>query len=270
MEQLKLPKLGLGTWMNKGESCTKSVLDGLDIGYRFIDTAQVYGNEREVGNAISSTSVPRKDIILATKIRIANLSPKKVLSSFRESLAKLQTEYVDLLYVHWPFPLTYKPEKTLPAMNELVKEGVVKHIGISNFPIYRVKEAMKFSEFPIFANQVEMHPMLRLEKLHEFNMKNGIYTVAYSPLGRGRIWDNLVLKEIAKKNNMSVQQVCLAYLIHRKAVPIPKSSTREHLQSNFDAVDMKIDTEDITKIETIPQKRLLNMPFVGPKWDKDD
>jgi 2,5-diketo-D-gluconate reductase B len=259
----------MGTWQLSKNLTSNMVINGLDIGYRLIDTAQVYGNEAQVGEGISSSSIPRKDFILATKLWIMNLKPKKIFSSFKESLQKLQTDYVDILYVHWPV-FTYKPQKTLPAMNELVEEGTVKHIGISNFPIYRVKEAMKFSEAPIFANQVEMHPMLRQKKLFDFNTKNGIYTVAYSPLGRGKIWDNSILKEIARKHNISVPQVCLTYLMQRGAIPIPKSSSREHLQANFDAVNMKIDAEDIKKIETLPQKRLLNMPIIGPKWDKDD
>jgi len=269
MTKLELPKIGLGTWMLTGEKATKSVLNGLEIGYRLVDTAQVYGNELEVGNGLSSTSVPRKDIILATKIFIMSLKPKKVHRSFKESLRKLQTDFVDILYVHWPV-MTYNPKKTLGAMNELVKEGTVKHIGVSNFPIYRMKEAIEASERPILANQMEMHPRLRLQKLHEFNTKNNVYTVAYSPLGRGKIWNDPTLMEIAKKNNISVQQVCLAYLMSRGAIPIPKASTKEHLLDNWKSQEVNLRKEDIAKIETIPEKRLLNMPIIGPKWDKDD
>lgn len=267
--ELSQIKLGQGTWMVTGKTCTESVLNGLDIGYRLIDTAQVYGNEQEVGNALSSTSIPRKDYLLATKIFITKLRPKKLRSSFKESLRKLQTDYVDILYIHWP-AMTYTPKKTLPAMNELVKEGTVKHIGVSNFPIYRMQEAIGISETPILANQVEMHPTLRLQKLHKFNQDNNVYTIAYSPLGRGKIWNNPILIDIAEKNNISVQQVCLAYLIHRGAIPIPKASSREHLQANWDSQKVSMSEEDITKIETIPEKRLLNMPIIGPKWDKDD
>lgn len=268
MERLQLPKMGLGTWMLKDDTCTNSVLSGLDIGYRLIDTAQVYGNEAEVGAAIATTSVARKDFLLATKLWIMNFKPKKVHSSFKESLRKLQTDYVDILYVHWPV-MTYKPQKTLGAMNELVKEGLVKHIGVSNFPIYRMQEAIDISETPILANQVEMHPGLQLQKLHEFNTSHNVYTVAYSPLGRGKIWDNPILVEVAKINNISVPQVCLAYLMHRGAIPIPKASSRKHLQSNWDSQDVILSQDDILKIESIPEKRLLNMPIIGPKWDKD-
>ena len=262
-------KLGLGTWMITGKTCTDSVLNGLDIGYRLIDTAQVYGNEAEVGNALTSTSVPRKDYLLATKIFITKLGPKKLHKAFKESLKKLQTDYVDILYVHWPV-MTYNPKKTLPAMNELVKEGAVKHIGVSNFPIQRMQEAIEISETSILVNQVEMHPLLRLQKLHKFNTENGIQTVAYSPLGRGKIWDNPILIEVAQKNQCSVPQVCLAYLMSRGAIPIPKASSREHLQANWDSQKVSLTEEDKAKIETIPEKRLLNMPIIGPKWDKDD
>ncbi|MHA1112703.1 MAG: aldo/keto reductase [Promethearchaeota archaeon] len=270
MDRIKLPKIGLGTWMLTGETCTKSVIDGLDMGYRLIDTAQIYGNEKEVGAAISTTSVPRKDYILATKLWIANFSPKKVYSSFKVSLSKLQTDYVDILYVHWPITLTYRPEKTLGAMNELVKEGVVRYIGVSNFPIYRIQEAIDISETPILANQVEMHPRLRLQKLHAYNTSKNVYTVAYSPLGRGKIWNNPVLMEIAQKNEISVPEVCLSYVMSRGAVPIPKASSKAHLLANWNSQDITLSQEDISKIENIPEKRLLHMPIVGPKWDKDD
>ncbi len=241
----------------------------MEIGYRLIDTAQVYGNEQEVGNALSSSSIPRKDYFLATKLWIMNLKPKKVHSSFKESLRKLQTDYVDILYVHWPV-MTYNPQKTLGAMNDLVKEGTVKYIGVSNFPIYRMREAIENSETPIFANQVEMHPQLRLQKLYQFNTDNGIKTIAYSPLGRGKIWKNPILLDIAQKNEMTVQQVCLVYLMQRGAIPIPKASSKGHLLANFEAQNMKINKDDMLKIETIPEKRILNMPLIGPKWDKDN
>jgi 2,5-diketo-D-gluconate reductase B len=248
MNRLELPKIGLGTWMLTGDTCTQSVINGLEIGYRLIDTAQ--------------------DYLLATKLFIMNLRPKKVHSTFKESMKKLQTDYVDILYVHWPV-MTYNPHKTLSAMNELVKEGTVKYIGVSNFPIYRMKEAIAASETPIIANQVEMHPGLQLQKLHEFNTSHNVYTVAYSPLGRGKIWNNPILVEVAKNNKISVQQVCLAYLMHRGAIPIPKASSRKHLQANWDSQNVTLSQEDISKIESIPEKRILNMPIIGPKWDKD-
>ncbi len=269
MERIKLPPVGLGTWMLTGKTCTEAVLAGLEIGYRFIDTAQAYGNEDRVGDALNSSSIHRKDIILATKINVMNYSPRRVRNTFADSLKKLQTDYVDVLYVHWPI-MTYKPQKTLGAMNELVKKGTVKYIGVSNFPIYRMKEAIEVSENPILANQMEMHPSLRLQKLHAFNTENNVYTIAYSPLGRGKIWDNPILVEVAQKNHCSVQQVCLAYLMSRGAIPIPKASSREHLQANWESQEVKLSEENIAKIETIPEKRILNFPVISPKWDKDD
>jgi len=268
MERLKLPKIGLGTWMLKSQTCRESVLNGLDIGYRFVDTAQMYGNESEVGDALELSTIPRKDVILATKLGILNLLPRKVLSSVKESLRKLKTDYVDILYIHWPVKFTYNPKKTLGAMNELVKEGVVRFIGVSNFTIELLKKAMEISETPILANQVEFHPMLRQQKLHAFNTSKNIYTVAYSPLGRGNIWKNEVLRDLSEKHQIPVQQVCLAYLIQRHAIPIPKASSKEHLKTNFESVNVKLNENDISRIEQIPENRIIN-PIIAPKWDID-
>jgi 2,5-diketo-D-gluconate reductase B len=266
MIKFTLPPIGLGTWNLHDEFCTQIVLEALDYGYRFIDTAQMYGNEQDVGNALEFTSIPREEIILATKIEPSNLSAELIHSSFEQSLERLKVDYLDILYVHWPNG-KYNPEETLHAMDELVDEDTVRSIGISNFPIALVKEATAISD-NILVNQMEMHPALRLKKNFDYNSSKGLYTVAYCPLGRGKLWDEPVLKSIAEKHNISVAQVCLTYLIGRGAVPIPKAGSIEHLQENFNALNYSLDKEDIDAIDTIPEKRIVD--FGNYKWDVDD
>jgi diketogulonate reductase-like aldo/keto reductase len=267
MEKFKIPKIGLGTWALRSKTCTNSVLDAIELGYRHIDTAQMYQNEQNVGDAIETTSVPRNELVIATKIEPSNLSSARIHSSFRESLKKLKTDYVDILYVHWPSG-RYNPKETLGTMDELVKEGLIRHIGISNFPIALVKEALSISE-NIIANQVEMHPGLRLKKLHEYNQSRNLYTVAYSPLAKGRILNNSILSSLATKHHISVPKVCIAYLSQRGAIPIPKSSSKEHLKENLDAVQISLDEEDINRIDTIPETRVVNFN-TQIQWDVDN
>ncbi|MBN2156869.1 MAG: aldo/keto reductase [Candidatus Lokiarchaeota archaeon] len=268
MKSIELPRIGMGTWQLRGSTCTKILIEGLKLGYRFIDTAQAYHNEQYVGDAIEASEIPRDEIVLATKLWISKLSPRRVHSSFEKSLKKLKTNYVDILYIHWPAG-KYDPDKTLPAMNELVENGKVKHIGVSNFTIPLLKEAIEKSENPILANQVEMHPGLGIHKLHQFNQSQNIYTIAYSPLGRGNIWKNPILKEIAQNHGITVPQVCIAYVLHRDAIPIPKASSKQHLKENLDALSMTLDDNEIKHIDTLPKRRFLSPPF-APHWDKND
>jgi 2,5-diketo-D-gluconate reductase B len=265
---MEIPRLGMGTWQLRGKTCTNALLDGLSIGYRMIDTAQAYFNEERVGTAIKDSKISREDIFLATKLWISNLSPKKVHSTIQKSLKRLQTEYIDLLYIHWPAG-KYNPEKTFQAMNELVEKGIVKRLGVSNFTIELVKGAIQASKAPIFANQVEFHAALRSHKLDEYLKSENIHLVAYSPLGRGNIWSSPILNEIAEKRNASVQQVCIAYVLKRGAITIPKASSKGHLKANWDALNVKLTEDDMVEIEKIPYKRNLN-PFWAPKWDIDE
>jgi 2,5-diketo-D-gluconate reductase B len=266
MDQLSKIKIGLGTWRLSGNLCRKIVLDALDLGYKLIDTAQMYGNEENIGDAIETTSVPRKTFILETKIEPSNLSAKRIHSSFKESMHKLKTDYIDVLYVHWPNG-RYKPGESLPAMDELVENGTVRKIGISNFPIALVQKATEISE-NVIANQVEMHPALRQKKLHAYNTSKKLFTVAYSPFAKGQILNNSILKKIAEKHQISVAQVSLAYLTQRNAIPIPKSGSIEHLKENLEALKYRLDDEDISDIDRIPENRVVN--FGNVKWDVDD
>ncbi len=271
MPALILPRMGFGTWQLAPADCTRAVLKAIEIGYRLIDTAQLYNNEAAVGDAISKCGVPREQLLIATKISFTNLSPKKVISSFASSIEKLKTSYVDILYVHWPI-ITYNAEKTLKAFCDLVDQGKVRHIGVSNFPVARMEEAItvcqKYGK-TILANQVEHHPLLKQKTLREYLTKKDIYLVAYSPIMRGGAAGVPEVGEIAKKHGVSEAQVCLAWEMNHGAIPIPKSTSEVHIADNLKALDLVLDKDDLAKIDAITaEKRIVNAPIVHPKWDK--
>lgn len=267
MLELKFPKIGFGTWQLKVKDCVKAVLSAIEIGYRHIDTAQMYGNEHAVGKAISEATIDRKELIIATKIAVWRLRPGSVLSSTRQSLEKLQLDYIDILYIHWPAPFFYRPLKTFKAMSRLVDEGKVKHIAVSNFTPKLLDKALDSCDKPIVANQVEHHPWLKQEKMREYLNTHNMYLVAYSPLARGKVFQIPELSQVAQKHNCSASQVSLAWIMQHGAVPIPKSKSENHIRNNFEAINLTLDTEDLTLIDSIQiKKRLVNPPFVHPKW----
>lgn len=271
---VSLPKIGLGTWQLTPSEAEFSTKKGIELGYRLIDTAQAYKNEQGVGSALHDvlehTQIKRQELIVATKIDIFNLKPAKIRKSFNISLQKLQLDYVDLLYVHWPaFFFGYRHKESLHEFSLLVDEGKVKNICVSNFSSQLVDEASVACDKPIFANQVEHHPLLKQQKLREFLQKKQIHLVAYSPLARGHLNGIPELEQLAQKYNTGVAQISLAWLIQHKAIPIPKATSEGHLKSNFEALKIELTTEDIAIIDNIrTEKRLLNPPIVKPKkWD---
>jgi 2,5-diketo-D-gluconate reductase B len=269
--KLVLPKMGLGTWQLSPEQAEFSVKKGIEIGYRLIDTAQAYKNEQGVGNALKATfettQFKRRDLIIATKVDVFNLKPKKVIPTTMVSLSKLQLDYVDLLYVHWPaFFFGYRHETSLKEFSKLVDDGKVKNICVSNFSPKLIDDALAVCDKPIFANQVEHHPLLQQREMRKYLKEKGINLVAYSPLAHGKIIGVPELEEIAKKHNVGVAQVSLAWLMNHGAIPIPKATSEKHLISNFESINLNLDTEDIAKIDSISiEKRTLNPPIVKPK-----
>ena len=261
-----MPVLGLGTWENDDPAqCTESVRTALNAGYRHVDTAQIYGNEAAVGDGISAADVDRDDVFLATKVWIDQLAPEDVIESTRESLDKLGTEYVDLLYVHWPAG-PYDPEETLPAFAELRDDGLVDRIGVSNFePAHLDAAADALGEMP-FANQVEMHPLLQQEELRAYADDNDVELVAYSPLARGNVLDVPEVAEIAEKHGVSAAQVSLAWLREKGVTAIPKATGEDHIVDNWASLGLDLEAEDVEKIDSIERTdRQLNPDF-GPDW----
>ncbi|MFO7794319.1 MAG: aldo/keto reductase [Candidatus Nanohaloarchaea archaeon] len=256
-------ELGLGTWQNKEESCAKSVKQALNMGYKHIDTAQIYENEDQVGKGIENADVSREDFFLASKVWIDQLNKEDIIKSTEESLEKLGTDYVNLMYIHWPAG-EYSPEETFEGFKQLKERGLIENIGVSNFTVKQMKEAMEHAE--IFANQVEMHPLLPQEELLQACKENDIELVAYSPLARGEVFSVEEIQEVAEKHGVSEAQVSLAWVIEKGATPIPKASSEDHIRDNLEALEVELDNEDIQKIDSIDREERMVDPEFGP-WN---
>jgi diketogulonate reductase-like aldo/keto reductase len=242
----KVPSLGLGTWRLSGEECVKAVERALALGYRHVDTAQMYRNEGEVGRGLESLGVDRGDIFLVTKIGTSNFSHDDVLRSTHESLRKLGTDYVDLLLMHWPNPRV-SLEETLGAMTELQREGSVKYVGVSNFPPSMVEEAQRYAE--VFCNQVEYHPYKAQDELLGQARELGYLLTAYSPVAKGSVSNDGTLQEIGEAHGKSPAQVTLRWLVQQENVAaIPKAASEDHLESNLDIFDFELSKEEMERI----------------------
>jgi diketogulonate reductase-like aldo/keto reductase len=266
-----IPVLGLGTWQSTGQDCIDVVSQGLKMGYEHIDTAQAYGNEKEVGKGIKQSGVARDKFFLTTKIFPDDMKfqPEKLIEAAKRSLKDLDTDYVDLLLLHWPddrVPLS----ETIPALCELQKQGLTRHIGVSNFNIAKLIEAEKYADVPIVVNQVEFHPFIKQQTLQTFLNNHHILLEAYSPLARGDVFDNEIIKQIADKHGITPAQVSLAWILSDKdRVAIPKTSNPDHLQGNLDAIDIQLSADELEQIGSLGRSdgRKIEHPDYTPEWD---
>jgi len=251
---MSLPQLGLGTWQNTDpETCRESVRTALEMGYRHVDTAQYYGNEAAVGDGIEAADVPREEIFVASKVHAEKfgLAYDEVIEGLAATLDRLGLEHLDLLYVHWPVG-NYDSAETLPAFDELVGRGRINHVGVCNFDIDLLEEAIEQLETPLFAHQVETHPLLQQDDLIAHAESRGYHHVAYSPLARGTVFDIPEVVEIADKHGVSPAQVSLAWLLSKNPVSvIPKATGEPHLRDNVDALSLDLDDRDIERIDAI-------------------
>ncbi len=239
----KVPSLGLGTWRLTGAECTRAVERALVLGYRHIDTAQIYGNEEQVGQGIQNAGVDREEVFLVTKVWTNSFSYKRTIESTRESLRKLGTAYVDLLLMHWPNP-SVPLEETLGAMTELQNEGNVRHIGVSNFPPSMVEEAARHAT--VFCNQVEYHPYKGQDELLEQAKEMDYLLTAYTPLARGAVLEDRTLRNIGEAHGKTPAQVALRWLIQQeKVAAIPKATSEDHLKGNLDVFDFELSNEEM-------------------------
>jgi diketogulonate reductase-like aldo/keto reductase len=258
---VEIPAVGLGTWRLTGEQCRQSVRTALELGYRHLDTAQAYGNERQVGSALRASDVDREAVFLTTKLGRGNRGYDDVRRSTEESLAKLGTEYVDLLLIHWPDPTTPLRE-TLAAMNELVEEGAVRHIGVSNFDIDRLDRARKLSEHDILTDQVQYNPYWPQSELLDYCRIHDVALTAYSPLAHGGVLEDPVLEEIGRKYDKTAAQIALRWLVQQpNVVTVPKATSREHLAANVDVFDFELRDEEMDRIRQ-PSKSRAVMGFL--------
>jgi 2,5-diketo-D-gluconate reductase B len=263
-----IPLLGLGTWDIRGDVCKRIVEQAIRLGYRHVDTAQAYENEREVGEGIRNAGIPRDQIHVTTKVWWTQLAPADLLRSTRESLAKLKLDYVDLLLIHWPnssVPL----DQTIAALCKAKRDGMAKHVGISNFTTALIDKAAQYSTEPLATNQIEMHPYLDQSKVIAACEAKGISVTAYSPIVRGKAGDDPVLAKIGRAHKKSVAQICLRYLVQQGIIAIPRTSKVERLAENSEIFDFELTPAEMSEIQGLarPDGRMVS-PSWAPEWDR--
>lgn len=262
-----VPAIGLGTYLIKGDGAVDTIEKAIDLGYRHIDTAQLYENENEVGKAIQQSSVDRADIFLTTKVWPTRLSKEDFIPSVEDSLRKLKTDYVDLLLIHWPnndIPLS----ETIPQLIKIQEQGKARNIGVSNFPINLLAKSMGLGA-NIVSNQVEYHPYIDQSLLKGWMDHNNMALTAYCPLAQGRIFKDDHLKNVADKIGKSIGQVVLRWFMQQQNVfAIPKSSNPERLKENLDVFDFELSTEDMEVLNGLanPSQRFVRSSN-EPDWD---
>lgn len=261
---VKMPKLGYGVYQTPPEETERCVLDAIRIGYRSIDTAQAYGNEEGVGNAIVKCGLPREDLFITTKVWISNYGYEKAKASIEESLKKLQTGYIDLLLLHQPFGDYYGAYR---AMEEAYKEGKVRAIGVSNFYPDPYLDIFHFSEIKPAVNQVETHVFQQQKVAKKYMEKHGTQIMSWGPFAEGKndYFQNPVLKEIGAQYGKSVAQVALRFLLQSDVVVIPKSTHENRMKENFDVFDFALTDEDMKKIEALDTGKSLFFSHYDPE-----
>ncbi|MGM0588832.1 MAG: aldo/keto reductase [Bacteroidota bacterium] len=268
IQGIEVPEIGLGTYKLRGRNCEDTVVKALDLGYRHIDSAEMYENELEIGQAISKSTVDRDEIFLSTKIWHNNLEYDDVLQTVEDTLRKLQTPYVDLLMIHWPNPQV-DLQRTIEAMLVLRDQGKAMNIGVSNFNMKLLKEANEEIRAPIFCNQIEYHPLLGQFDMLDYAAENDIMITAYSPLAQGKVLDNAKLKEIGENHGKTASQVALRWLIEQEqVVAIPKASSEDHLQENIDIFDFELTDDEFFAIDDLNKDTRLVSPSFAPNWDE--
>src|SRR5690242_9802935 len=262
----KIPIVGLGTWALRGRDCARLTEQAIRIGYRHIDTAQMYDNEREVGEGVRASGV-RHEVIVTTKVQPTMLAPHDLERSVKESLAKLRLDVIDLLLIHWPNPRVPVAE-TLGAMAKMKREGYTRQIGVSNFTVALLDEANKASSEPLVCDEVECHPFLNQDKIIAACRKSGMAVVAYSPIARGAAVGDKVLEKIGKAHGKTAAQVCLRWLIQQGMVVIPRTSKIERLEENFAVFDFELSDSEMRDIAGLARRdgRIVDWTW-SPKWD---
>lgn len=258
----KIPQLGFGTYQLRGDECVKAVETAIDVGYTHIDTAEIYGNEEEVGKAIAK--IDRKDLFITSKIWRSSLSYRGVMQSCNETLKKLDTDYLDLYLIHWPNKNAPYPE-VFEAMYGLIKQGKIKNVGVSNFTIKHLTEAFKHAKeagVEISVNQVEFHPFLYQKELLDFCKEHNVVLTGYSPIARGKVLKHPLLQQIGEKHDKTAAQVALRWSLQKDVVVIPKSGNPDRIQENFEVFDFELSSTDMKKIDDIKERnRLINPNF---------
>ncbi|MCF8478592.1 MAG: aldo/keto reductase [Pseudolabrys sp.] len=262
----KLPLVGLGTWQLTGRDCSRLVEQAIRLGYRHIDTAQMYGNEAAVGEGVRAAG-KRNEVVVTTKVSPERLIPNDLIRSVKESLAKLRLEHIDLLLIHWPNPRVPLAE-TLGAMARLKQDGFVKAIGVSNFTVALLAEANKVTTEPLVCNQIECHPYLDQSKVIAACKAHNMAVVAYSPIARGGANGDTVLEHIGMMHNKTAAQICLRFLVQQGIVAIPRTGKIQRLEENIALFDFALTDEEMAQIKALarPRGRIVDWSW-SPQWD---
>ena len=265
----RIPLIGLGTWNLRGSSCVRMVEQALRLGYRHVDTAEMYDNEREVGEGLRASGLARGEVFITTKIWPSHFAPRELERAAKESLTRLQLAEVDLLLLHWPNPQIPLRE-TLGALSQVKRMGLARHIGVSNFTVALIDEAARLAEEPLICNQVEVHPFIDQSKVIAACRRQGMATVAYSPVARGGVKSDKLLARIAKAHGKSAAQVSLRFLVQRGIVVIPRTSRVERLSENLAIFDFVLSEAEMAEIAGLARHdgRIVDYAYSGsPNWD---
>ena len=268
----RIPLIGLGTWELRGRVCARTVEQALRLGYRHLDTAELYDNEREVGEGLRASGVARDQVFVTTKVWPSHFAPRELEHSAKESLARLRLSNVDLLLLHWPNPQVPLSE-TLPALCKVKRMGLARHIGVSNFTIAMVEEAAKIADEPLVCNQIEVHPFFDQSKVIAGCRRQGMAIVAYSPIARGNAKNDKVLARIGKAHGKTAAQVSLRFLVQREIAAIPRTSRIERLSENLAIFDFELSDAEMTEIAALATRdgRIVDYAYSGaPQWDRPD
>ncbi len=262
----KIPLVGLGTWTLRGRECSRLVEQAIRIGYRHIDSAQMYDNEREVGEGVRASG-KRNEVMVTTKVQPTQLAPHDLERSVKESLAQLRLDHIDLLLIHWPNPRVPLGE-TLGAMARMKQAGYARQIGVSNFTVALLAEANKITSEPLVCNQIECHPYLDQDKVIAACRKHGMAVVAYSPIARAQAKGDELLARIGKAHGKSAAQACLRWLTQQGIAVIPRTSKVERLEENFNIFDFDLSDVEMKQIAGLARRggRIVDWTY-SPKWD---
>ncbi|WP_295813686.1 aldo/keto reductase [uncultured Nitratireductor sp.] len=265
-----IPALGMGTWTLKGDTCTDLVVRALQAGYRHVDTAAAYDNEEAVGKGLRASDVKREDVFLTTKVWWTDIAGADLERSAMESRARLGVDYIDLLLIHWPNPNVELTE-SVRALNRMRENGLARHIGVSNFPTAFLAEASRLSDAPLVANQVEYHPFLNQDRVHDACRQAGMAMVSYCPLARGGdLFSQPEVAEPARRYGKSPAQIVLRWHIQQDGVvAIPRTSNPDRLVENADIFNFALNAEEMAAISALRERgvRICDYDF-SPVWDR--
>jgi diketogulonate reductase-like aldo/keto reductase len=263
----RIPAVGLGTWDLRGRTCARMVEQALRLGYRHIDTAEMYGNEREVAEGLRTSGVSRDDVFITTKVWPDHLASDELERATKESLARLRLADLDLLLIHWPssrIPLA----ETMGALCRMKQAGFARHIGISNFTVPLIEEAVRLATEPLVTNQIEWHPYLDQSKVVAASRRHGLSVTAYSPIARGRAGSDATLGKIGARHGKTGGQASLRFLVQEGAIVIPRTSRRARLEENMAIFDFELDSSEMDQIRGLADRGGRVVDWSGaPSWD---